>query len=168
MSFVPTSTVARSASNTMTAARVRNVMLEVAADFNMLAIAGLAEYEKCVEWCTDLIYLLEHEAVTSFQLQFKCAGYLPLALEYVISADGTLQSSDKAGGIDYFALPDGTRASLCVSLNYQSRDIEAVKAYLSQHGWGFNGQAVTGIEMQDRIYSSDGYGVIRNKIGAWQ
>lgn len=168
MSSIFTSTLARSASTTMTAARVHNVVLEVGADFYTIATAGLADYDRCVKWCTDLTYILEKEALTSFQLQFKCAGHLPLALEYVLSADGTLQSSDKAGGIDYFGLPAGTRVSLFVSLNYQSSNIQVVLAYLRLREWGFDGQAVTGSGMQDRTYSKDGYGVVRSKIGAWE
>jgi hypothetical protein len=161
------STLARSASTTMTAARVRNVMLEVAADFTTVAVAGLADYDRCVGWRTDLTFLLEKEAVKSFQIQFKCAGCLSLALEYTVRSDGTLQSNDKAGGIDYFALPQGTKASLLVTLSDQAGRSEAVLGYLRQRNWGFGGQAVTGSDTQDRIYSVDGYGVVRNKIGAW-
>jgi hypothetical protein len=163
-----TSTVTRSASTTMTAARVRNVMLEVGADFAAISIAGLANYDKCVKWCTELTYILEQQAVTSFQIQFKCAGHASLALEFKVSADGTLHSSDKAGGIDYFGLPAGTKANLMVSLNYESHNIQTVLAYLGRCGWGFDGQAVTGNGTQDRIYSADGFGVVRSKIGAWQ
>jgi hypothetical protein len=143
-------------------------MLEVDADLNTLAMAGLATFETCVSWCSDLIYIMEMEAATGFQLQFKCAGRAPLALGYVVSANGTLQSSDKSGGIDYFALPAGTRATLFVSLNYQSRNIETVRAYLRLRRWTFDGEAVSGNGTQDRIYSSGGYGVVRSKLGAWQ
>ncbi len=163
-----TSTLTRSASTTMTAARVRNVMLEVTADLASISVAGLADFDKCAEWSADLSYMLEQEAVTSFQIQFKCAGHSTRALEFSVSADGTLQSSDTAGGIDYFGLPAGTKASLFVSLNYQSDNIQTVVAYLARRGWGFNGQPVTGNGTQDRVYSADGYGVVRNRIGAWQ
>jgi hypothetical protein len=142
-------------------------MLEVAADFTGVAVAGHAAYDKCMEWNTDLSFLLEKEALRNFQIQFTCDGHTPVALEYTVSADGTLQSSDKAGGIDYFALPKGTRASLYVSLNYESQHIETVKTYLRDHGWGFNGQAISGTGTKDRVYSTDGYGVTRNKIGTW-
>jgi hypothetical protein len=164
-SFV--STVTRTTTTTMTAARVRTVMLEVNADFVGVAVAGLAAYDKWMEWNADLSFLLEKEAVRSFQLQFTCQGYAPVALEYTVSADGTLQSNDKAGGIDYFALAEGSRASLFVSLNYESLHIETVMTYLREHGWRFNGQAVSGNGTRDRVYSTDGYGVTRNKIGTW-
>jgi hypothetical protein len=162
-----TSTVTRSASTTMTAARVRNVMLEVGADFVATAVAGLATYEVCEGWRIDLTYLLEQGAVERFQIQFVCDGYAPLALEFVVSGDGTLQSTDKAGGIDYFRLVPGTRARLLVSLNYQANDVNLVLEYLRRRGWGFNGQAVTGSGTRDRVYASEGYGVVRSKIGAW-
>jgi hypothetical protein len=132
--------VARTASTTMTAARVRNVMIEVGADFTTMK---------------------------QFQLQLKCTGHSPIALEYTISSDGTLQSSDSAGGIDFFALPVGTKAGLYVTLTDEALRSQAVLGYLRQRNWTFGGQAVTGGGTQDRTYSVDGYGVIRNKIGAW-
>jgi hypothetical protein len=161
------STMARSASTTMTAARVRNVMIEVGADFTTMAVAGLVEYDQCMRWCTDLTALLEMEAVKRFQIQLKCVGQSPVALEYTISSDGTLQSSDNAGGVDFFALPMGTKAGLFVTRTDEALRSQAVLGYLRQHNWGFGGEAVTGSGTQDRIYSADGYGVVRNKIGAW-
>jgi hypothetical protein len=161
------STMARSASTTMTAARVRSIMLEVCADLTTMAVAGLVDYDECMSWSTDLTALLEMEAVKRFQVQLKCVGQSPVALEYTVSADGTLQSSDSAGGIDFFALPVGTKASLYVTFTAGALHSQAVLDYLRQHNWGFGGQAVTGSGTQDRTYSVDGYGVVRNKIGAW-
>jgi hypothetical protein len=162
-----TGTFTRSATNTMTAARVRNVLLEVNADFIGLAVTGLIKFDQCADWNADLQYLLEHEAITSFQIQLRCPNGSSLALEYTVRADGSLRASDNAGGIDYHIFPNGTKANLFLTLNYSSRHINEVREYLRQHNWGFNGQAVTGSGSQDRVYSSDGYGVVRAKIGNW-
>jgi hypothetical protein len=63
-------------------------------------------------------------------------------------------------------LPAGTSAILFVDLNFNAWAIETVRAYTRQRGWG-TGSAVQGEPVRDRVYSKDGYGVIRGKIGAW-
>jgi hypothetical protein len=78
-----------------------------------------------------------------------------------------VHESGTGGGIDYFALPAGTRAGLVVTLNYQATQIAAVQTYIGQRGWGTNGQAVQGDSVRDRAYSKDGYGVVRGKVGVW-
>jgi hypothetical protein len=151
----------------MTEARVRNIMVEVGADFFTIALAGLWAQAVAARLATELTYLLQREVVKSFQLQLSCAGYLPLALEYAVNADGSLHTADRAGGINYFGLPAGTTAKLFVELDYQAPQITTAKTYLMQCGWSFNGSAVTGNAAQDRVYSTEGYGVTRTKIGGW-
>lgn len=153
--------------STLTAARVRDVMLEVRADFTNVSLAGLVDHDQWMESAEDLTFILEHGAAKSFQIQFTCPGRPPWALHYAVSADGSLKSSDKAGGIDYYSLPEGTKARLFVEADFQSRNWPAVKEHLARRGWGFNGQGVTGATMVDRVYSAEGYGVSRAKVGAW-
>jgi hypothetical protein len=59
-----------------------------------------------------------HQAAHGFQIQLRCEGYWPIALEYRVSADGSILESGTAGGIDYFALAPGTTAMLFVDLNF--------------------------------------------------
>jgi hypothetical protein len=160
-----TGTVART--NTYSEARVRVVMLEVGAEFYCLASAGLITFETAHKWTEELGYILLQEAAHGFQIQFRCAGYLPLALDYRVSSDGSILESSRAGGINYFSLAVGTTASLFVNLNYGARKVETVKQYLGARGWGFNGSAVEGPTARDRAFSKDGYGVTRSKVGAW-
>ncbi len=160
-------TSTRSGTSTVTAARVRIVMLEVTADFLGLVAAGLITFDQCTSWTEDLTFVLEREAAHGYQIQLKCFGYLPRALEYRVSADGTIQESSKSGGIDYFSLPTGTKATLFLELDFDCSRIETVKEYLRRRGWGFDGQAVTGNTTRDRAYSNAGYGVIRHKVGDW-
>jgi hypothetical protein len=157
----------RTATSTMTLARVRHVMVEVRADFFNIAMSGLWSSDSAAKLATDLTYLLEKEVVKSFQIQFSCDGQLSRALEYVVNADGSLQTANRAGGIDYLALAQGTRAKLFVDIDFQSPQIETAKAYLTQKGWSFNGAAVTGVGTRDRVYSTEGYGVTRTKVGSW-
>jgi hypothetical protein len=156
-----------SRTNTWSEARVRIVMLEVGAEFYCLAAAGLISFETASNWTDELSYILLNEAAYGFQIQFRCEGYQPRALDYRVSSDGSILESSKAGGINYLALPSGTTARLFVDLNFKARKIEPVKQYLSAHGWGFNGHAVEGPTVRDRAFSKDGYGVTRSKVGAW-
>lgn len=162
-----TITVARALSSTFTSARVRDVMLEVGADFTGLVAPRLITFETANSWAEDLSFVLEREAARGFQVQFTCPGYAAKALDYRVSADGTLQERNTSGGIDYFGLPAGTRASLFVDLDYSATRISEVLAHLRARGWGFEGQAVAGNANRDRVYSKDGYGVVRSKVGGW-
>jgi hypothetical protein len=90
-----------------------------------------------------------------------------IALDYRVNSDGSIRESAVAGGIDYYALPAGTRAFLFVDLNWQAKRIAAVRTYIEERGWALNCQPVQGDVIRDRAYSKDGYGVIRGKIGAW-
>jgi hypothetical protein len=159
-------TATRSNSSSYTDARLRAVMPEVGGDFYSLAAAGIITFDTATAWTEDLLYVLQYQAATGFQVQLVCAGRAPIALDYRVSSDGTIQESGTSGGIDYFALPAGTRATLFVSLNRASRNIATVDVYTARRGWG-TGQAVQGPITRDRAYSKDGYGVIRGKIGTW-
>lgn len=161
-----TYTVTRS--STYTEARLRNVMLEVGADFYALVAPGLISFETAAKWTDDLTFMLLHRAANSFQIQLRHPGYSPIALDYRVSSDGSLLESSTAGGIDYFALGPGTTGTLFVDLNFSAPNIAKVQSYLRGRGWGTNGSAIVGITSRDRAYSKDGYGVIRSKIGAWQ
>jgi hypothetical protein len=163
MTFTATAT----RTNTFTEARLRAVMPEVGADFYSLAGAGLISLDTARNWTEELTFILQHQAAKCFQIQLKRFGSNPIAIDYRVSSDGTVRESTTGGGIDYFALPEGTRATLFVEVDFQSREIETVKLYLRQKGWGTNGQAVEGESTRDRTYSRDGFGIIRTKVGKW-
>jgi hypothetical protein len=156
-----------SRTNSYTDARLRAVMPEVGADFYGLAAAGLITMPVAQNWTEELTFILQHQAASGFQIQLNRPGFDRVAIDYRVSSDGTVQESGTGGGIDYFALPEGTRATLFVDLNYQSRQIETVKIYIAQKGWGTDGHAVEGQATRDRTYSKDGYGIVRAKIGTW-
>jgi hypothetical protein len=153
--------------NTYTEARLRAVMPEVGADFYSLAGAGLISLDTAKNWTEELTFVLQHQAAKGFQIQLKRFGSNPIAIDYRVSSDGTVRESSMGGGIDYFALPNGTEASLFVDLDLQSPAIETIKIYIAQRRWGTNGQAVDGQSTRDRTYSKDGFGIIRTKVGTW-
>jgi hypothetical protein len=61
----------------------------------------------------------------------------------------------------------GTHAFLFVDLNFNAVKIAVIQAYIRQQGWVLDAQPVQGEAVRDRVYSKDGYGVIRGKIGVW-
>ena len=164
MSGVQTAT--RSQTNSFTEARLRAVMPEVGADFTNMAGAGIISIAVAQRWTEELTFVLQRQAARGFQIQLSCPGYAPIALDYRVSSDGTVRENGRAGGIDYYGLPVGTSASLFVEYDNDSPNIMEVRLYLRQRGWGA-GSAVTGDPVRDRIYSKDGYGVIRGKVGIW-
>lgn len=156
----------RSRTSSYTDARLRAVMPEVGGDFYSLAAAGLIGFDVATRWTDELTFILQQEAASYFQVQLKCSGHPTKALHYRVSSDGTVHESGTSGGIDYFALPSGTYATLYVELDYTSRNINVVQEYTRRRNWG-TGQSVGGDVTRDRAYSKDGYGIIRGKVGSW-
>lgn len=150
-----------------TEARLRAVMPEVGADFIGPAAANLITFAQANKWTEELTFILQNRAAHGFQIQLRCAGRATIALDYRVSSDGSVRESATAGGINYFALPKGTTASLFVDLDFTARNIAVVREYLRQHGWGVDGQPVQGTPLRDRVYSKDGYGFVRGKVGDW-
>lgn len=160
-----TGTFAASRTNTFTDARLRAVMPEVGADFYALAGAGIVSFDVAARWTEEVTFVLRHQAANGFQLQLTYPNGTRIALDYRVSSDGSIRESGTAGGVDYYALP-GTIATLFVDLDFQSRAIATVRTYTQQRGWG-TGSPVQGEVVRDRVYSRNGYGVIRGKIGLW-
>jgi len=159
-------TFTASRTNTFTDARLRAVIPEVGADFYALAGAEIISFDVATRWTEDLTFVLQHQAAHGFQLQLTCPNGARIALDYRVNSDGSICESSTAGGVDYYSLPAGTSAALFVDLNFEASAIDTVRAYTQQRRWG-TGSAVEGTMVRDRVYSKDGYGVIRSKIGAW-
>jgi Bacterial HORMA domain family 1 len=159
-------TATRSQTNSFTEARLRAVMPEVGADFTNMAGAAIISFATAQRWSEELTFVLQKQAARGFQVQLRCPGRATIALDYRVSSDGTVRESGQAGGIDYYALPEGTTASLFVDLDDSSRNIMEVRLYTQQRGWG-TGTAVAGDPVRDRVYSKEGYGFVRGKIGPW-
>jgi hypothetical protein len=102
-------TFTRSRTSTFTDARLRAVMPEIGADFYALAGAGIITFANAQRWTEDLTFILQHEAANSFQIQLTDSSGRQVALDYRVSSDGSIRESGVAGGIDYYALPVGTR-----------------------------------------------------------
>ena len=159
-----TSTATRS--STLTDARLRAVMPEIGADFYNMASADLISFSTAQRWTDELTFVLQNAAAHGFQVQFTYPNGQQVGLDYRVSSDGSIRESSMAGGIDYYALPQGTRSTFFIDLNFEASKIGLVQAYGQQRGWGV-GRELQGDLVRDRAYSKDGYGVIRGKIGMW-
>ena len=131
MSGVQTAT--RSQANSFNEVRLRAVMPEVGADFTNMAGAGIISFAVAQRWTEELTFVLQKQAARGFKIQLSCPGYAPIALDYRVSSDGTVRESGRAGGIDYYGLPDGTTATLFVDLDDNSRNIMEVRLYGHTH-----------------------------------
>ena len=160
------STFTATRTNTFTDARLRAVMPEVGGDFYALAGAGIVTLDVAARWTEELTFVLQHQAAHGFQLQLTIPNGNRIALDYRVSSDGSVRESGTAGGVNYYALPAGTYATLFVDLDFNSQNIATVRAYTRERGWG-TGSAVEGEVVRDRVYSKEGYGVIRGKVGTW-
>lgn len=155
------------ATSTCTEARVRAVLVKVLDDFIALVSRRFLPADRATGWCRDLLELLTLEAVEFFELQFTLPGDRELGVRYSISDDGSLMEDRASGGIDYYALPDGTTSTLLVHLRADGTGRAAAVAYLVERGWRFDGTALSGALTRDRAYSRQGYGVVRSLVGAW-
>ncbi len=78
---------------------------------------------------------------------------------------GSLQEAGRSGGVQLYAFPDGTEASVVVSFKRPLPD--EIEAEIKARNWTSSAAYLKGEKTRDRAYSCDGYGVIRNRVGDW-
>jgi len=157
-----TYTATVSQSNTMTDARVRAVMQKVAANLNAFVVLGLVTAQCAQKWVDDLTYLQVEGQLEFFELQLAGRSF---GLRYTISADGSVQQDSASGGIDVYGISAGTPVQLYANL--KSPRPQYIQSELERRGWHFNGKRLEAPESEHRTFSSNGYGVVRSKLGPW-
>lgn len=162
------STYTRSHTSTYTEARARYVMGKVKDDLYGLMNRSLITQKRVDTIYNSLLYLLNHEVLHFFELQFKKGNGHPIGgLRYEVNTSGTIYSDKESGAIDYWSLPDNTRVDLLVDLDQGAKNYQQVMDQLSQWGWG-TGRSLEGKEEHLKNYSKDGYGLSQKIIGDWQ
>lgn len=157
----------RSESSTYSEARARYVMNKVQEDLLGLMSRNLISLDRVNSIKSDVLYLLNKEALKYFQLQFKTPdGEEVGGLHYEVNANGQIYSDEDSGRINYWMLSSDIKVNLLVQLHRESKNIDEVDRQLEDWGWG-NGSALTGTREVLKSYSKDGYGVTQSKIGAW-
>lgn len=160
------STQTYSRSSTFSEARVVAVMHKVLADLVGLAATGMIDEDTAEKWHEELEFILLRRGATYFQFQFRLPSGSRAGLTYRVSDDGSLSEDSDSGGVDWFDLPKGTKASLFLHVNEESPHLAEVRSFMSRRGWGA-GSVVEGTGTRERAYSKDGFGLVRERVGAW-
>jgi|GEM_PF-1844275 len=157
----------RSESTTYTAARARYVMGKVQEDLLGLMNRGLINLERVNSIKSDVLYLLDKQALKYFQLQFKTPEGKEIGgLHYDVKSNGQIFSDEDSGRINYWMLSSDTKVNLLVDLDRNSNYIDEVDRQLEDWGWG-TGTALSGTKEVLKSYSKEGYGLTQSKIGTW-
>ena len=167
--YTATKTLTRTAtiSSTYTKSRVEAVLDLLCGDLTGFIARGLMSREEAVDWLRDLSDVLDFEAVERFQVQVTTPDGRRLALDYEISDDGRIRSSDSSGGFSTTSIPNGSSLAVVVRWRSNAPRIDAAQKLLRERGWGV-GSVLDVTGTADRVYSDGGYGVYRRKIGDWQ
>ena len=163
-----TFTISAARTSTFTEARVRYVMDKVLEDLVMIATCSFATVDQIKQWVEEVTTVLLLEAAELFQIKFARPDGQSAAITYNVSDDGSLSENGASGGVNYFAHPTGTKASIVIRLRASARKRQEAVDYLKGRGWTFNGSILEDTGTRDRAYSSSGYGVTRNLVGKWQ
>ena len=161
-----TNTITQSVTDTYSEARANYVLGKVYEDLLAMYTTGLLTKATCDTWRSELFYIVSKKALKHFQFQFTKPGGTKVGLHYELKSDGTINTNDKSGGIDYWNLPSGTTVYLLVTLDYESSRIAEVKEQIAKWGWG-TGSALDGTSEFLKSYSKDGFGFKQSKIGQW-
>ncbi len=149
----------------MTEARVRAVMQKVAANLVAFVLAGYFTKDQYFAWVADLTYLQLQEVLEFFEVQLCTPAGARFGLRYTVSSDGSVQQDSASGGLDIYGLASGTHANLYAHLCNETP--AHVWDELRRRGWSRSGNRLEGSASEQRTFSSGGYGLIRQKLGAW-
>lgn len=155
----------RTATTTMTEARVRAVMRKVAANFRAFVTAGLVTESSATKWSDDLIFLQLEEVLDYFEVQVVTPAGNKFGLRYTVSADGSIYEDSRSGGLDVYGIPPNSTVKLFAKM--LPGKLASVRDELEKRGWSFNGSSLEGEVTASRAFSSNGYGINRSQIGAW-
>jgi hypothetical protein len=141
---------------TYTEADVKAVMQNTYEDIIGFANKGIITYERAENWINDITYLLKEKVLKSFEIQlYNSDGTKFQSYKYVVFSNGYLSTGSLSGGINYWAIPTGTRAGLFADMNFDLPNSNAVNKELSSRGWGNNGSPLMGNELSERDYISN-------------
>ena len=99
---------------TITETRVRAVLRQISVDMFAAVIRGFASKETIDKWKYDLLYMLSKNALCYFELRVSLGDQIKAAWRYEISIDGSLTTSEKGGGINFYTFPKNSILSLVI------------------------------------------------------
>lgn len=160
MTYTQTRTQANTV--TITETRVRAVLRQINVDMFAAVIRGFASKETIDKWKDDLFYMLSKDALCYFELRVSLDSQIKAAWRYEISSDGSLTTSDKGGGINFYDFPNNSILSLVIQRrkNLSSQ----ISKEIDRRGWINSVKTLSSSQTKERIYSKDGYGVTRSRL----
>jgi hypothetical protein len=157
MTYTQTRTQANTV--TITETRVRAVLRQINVDMLAGVIRGFASKETIDRWKDDLFYMLSKDALSYFELRVSISGQIKAAWRYEISIDGSLTTSDKGGGINFYDFPNDSILNLVIKRRENLSN--QISEEINRRGWTNSVKTLTSDQTKERSYSKDGYGVIR-------
>jgi hypothetical protein len=153
--------------NTYTEARARYVIGKVYEDITSLMLVGLITLDRAQLIRSQLLYLMEKQALKLFEFQFNRSGVKIGGVRYLVRADNSIVMDNDSGNINFWTLHGtGIFVVLFLDLNESSPNIQEVNKKLAEWSCG-DGSALAGTEQVNNSYSKDGYGVKQSIIGKW-
>ncbi|MFW0738861.1 hypothetical protein [Flavobacterium sp. T12S277] len=142
---------------------VKAVMQNTYEDIIGFANRQIITYGSAESWIEELTYVLNKKVVKFFEVQLRdSSGDNFKSYRYNVDSYGYLSTGANSGGINYFAYPTNTTATLFVQLtdNAPAGTFEQLQR---DRGWG-NGTATKGNEIHDRNYVSNNLRIQRSEI----
>lgn len=145
-------------------ADVKAVMQNTYEDIIGFANRQIISYDRAKGWIEDLTYILKQKVVNFFEIQlYNTSGQKFMSYRYTVDSYGYLSTGSASGGMDYYSIPNGCRATLYVDLDYSKPNTNAVNAELNRRGWG-TGTAMDGTHTHERNYVSNDLRLQRSVI----
>lgn len=155
-----------SGTNTFSEAKARDIMGKINDDFNTIASRGFEYLQQHPGWLDkhreDILYILLHQDLNTFQIQFKYNGG-EKAVEYTVKNDYTIHSNRESGGINYFQIPRDAEVIIVI----RRHNNPEVWKELQRRGWVTGARMIEGTETNKGAYSKDGFGAEIKLIGSW-
>jgi hypothetical protein len=153
-----------SGTDSYSVADVKAVMQNTYEDIIGFANRQIISYDRAKGWIEDLTYVLKQKVVNFFEIQlYNTSGQKFMSYRYTVDGYGYLSTGSASGGIDYYGIPNGCRATLYVDLDYSKPNANAVNAELNRRGWG-TGTAMEGTQSHERNYVSNDLRLQRSVI----
>lgn len=152
-------------SRTITDVNIREVFNKIEDDFWAIRSRGFTEidYENLRSWFEDILYVALKRELEIAELQFYANGQRWI-VRYEIDESGSIQRDNQSGGIRFFSVPSSATFNVVIRRNKKTTE---TNDYLSKRGWGSNGTFYGEDGVEDRVFSSEGYGATRKLKGQW-
>jgi len=157
-----TGTYTSSRTDTFTEASARYVLGKIFDDFNGVIFRGFStDSETIRDWRDDVAFVMMHDALYHFELQFKYNSQ-KWAVRYEVDKYGGISRDDDSGGVDFYSIPSGATVHIVMK---NDKSNETVNNYLARRGWTSGGGFIAVDGVGDKAYSRNGYGVNRKMYG---